>query len=127
VDLSVDTYPDRAWIGIVPFCMRKVRPIALPFLSSNFLELNLRTYVRDVRGVRGIWFYSLDANNPMAVWTARLFFGLPYKHSEMRVESTMKRSDVLPGAAAPQLSKSTDSGHPMSLEKPNQARLNFSS
>ena len=86
--LSVDTYQDRAWIGIVPFCMRNVRLIALPFLSSNFLELNLRTYVRDSRGVPGVWFYSLDANNPLAVWTARLFFDLPYKHSEMHVESS---------------------------------------
>lgn len=85
--LSVDTYQDRAWIGIVPFRMRKVRPVALPFLWSNFLELNLRTYVRDSRGVPGVWFYSLDANNAMAVWTARLFFGLPYQHAEMQVES----------------------------------------
>ena len=85
--LSVDTYQDRAWIGIVPFRMRNVRPVALPFLSTNFLELNLRTYVRDSRGVPGVWFYSLDANNPMAVWTARLFFGLPYQHAEMHVES----------------------------------------
>lgn len=85
--LSVDTYQDRAWIGIVPFRMRNVRPVALPFLSSNFLELNLRTYVRDSRGVPGVWFYSLDANNPMAVWTARLFFGLPYRHAEMHVAS----------------------------------------
>jgi uncharacterized protein len=84
--LSVDTYQDRAWIGVVPFRMRNVRPFALPFLSSNFLELNLRTYVRDSHGVPGVWFYSLDANSPMAVWTARLFFGLPYQHAEMHVE-----------------------------------------
>jgi uncharacterized protein len=86
--LSVDTYQDRAWMGVVPFRMRNVRPTALPFLSSNFLELNLRTYVKDSRGVPGVWFYSLDANNPMAVWTARLFFGLPYQHAEMHVESS---------------------------------------
>ena len=85
--LSVDTYQDRAWIGIVPFRMRNVRPVGLPFLSSDFLELNLRTYVRDFRGVPGVWFYSLDANNPIAVWTARLFFGLPYRHSKMHVNS----------------------------------------
>jgi uncharacterized protein len=86
--LSVDTYQDRAWMGIVPFRMRNVRLTALPFLSSNFLELNLRTYVKDSRGVPGVWFYSLDANNPMAVWTARLFFSLPYQHAEMQVESS---------------------------------------
>jgi uncharacterized protein len=86
--LSVDTYQGWAWIGLVPFRMRNVRPRAAPFLSSNFLELNLRTYVRDFRGIPGVWFYSLDANNPLAVWAARLFFGLPYQHAEMRVENS---------------------------------------
>src|SRR5580704_8328323 len=49
--LLVDTYEGRAWLGIVPFYMRHVRPVRLPLLSSNFLELNLRTYVKDRHGV----------------------------------------------------------------------------
>jgi len=84
--LSVDTHENRAWIGIVPFFMRRVRPVMLPFLSSNFLELNLRTYVKDRHGVPGVWFYSLDANDSLAVWTARLLFGLPYRHAKMHAE-----------------------------------------
>jgi uncharacterized protein len=59
----------------------------LPLLSSNFLELNLRTYVRDHYGIPGVWFYSLDANQPIAVWMARHFFGLSYVHSKMQVEA----------------------------------------
>jgi len=84
--LSVDTYKGMAWIGIVPFCMTGVRPVMLPVVSSHFLELNLRTYVIDRHGSPGVWFYSLDANHPFAVWMARLFFGLPYQHSKMNVE-----------------------------------------
>jgi uncharacterized protein len=86
--LSVDTYEKKAWIGIVPFFMRRVRPNMLPFLSSNFLELNLRTYVKDHNGIPGVWFYSLDANHPPAVWMARLFFGLPYRHAKMHADTT---------------------------------------
>jgi len=85
--LSVDTYEGMAWIGIVAFCMRRVRPVMLPLLSSNFLELNLRTYVTDHNGIPGVWFYSLDANQPIAVWMARRFFGLSYVHSKMQVEA----------------------------------------
>jgi hypothetical protein len=85
--LSVDTHQGMAWIGLVPFCMRGVRPILLPFLSSDFLELNLRTYVRDHNGTPGVWFYSLDANHPLAVWMARLFYALPYEHAKMRMEA----------------------------------------
>src|ERR1700748_2091278 len=58
--LQVDTFAGSAWIGIVPFFMRGVRPagfISVPGVS-NFLELNLRTYVRDASGRPGIWFYS---------------------------------------------------------------------
>jgi uncharacterized protein len=83
--LQVDTFEDKAWIGIVPFFMRDVRPAGFPSVPgiSNFLELNLRTYVRDVSGRPGIWFYSLDANQPLAVRFARAVFGLPYEFATM--------------------------------------------
>src|SRR5260370_520901 len=79
--LQVDTFEGNAWVGIVPFFMQGVRPagfISFPGIS-NFLELNLRTYVRDANGRPGIWFYSLDANQPLAVCLARATFALPYE------------------------------------------------
>jgi uncharacterized protein len=84
--LFVDTYEGLAWVGIVPFRMRRVRPVVLPLLSTGFLELNLRTYVKDRSEVPGVWFYSLDANQPLAVWTADFLFALPYRHSKMHAE-----------------------------------------
>jgi hypothetical protein len=63
-----------------------IRPSFLPpvpVLSSSH-ELNVRTYVhRD--GVPGVWFFSLDAANPLAVWGARLGFALPYFQAIMRL------------------------------------------
>ena len=58
----------------------------LEFGISNFLELNLRTYVRDRSGNPGVWFYSLDANQSLAVAIARRFFHLPYIFAEMSAE-----------------------------------------
>jgi uncharacterized protein YqjF (DUF2071 family) len=83
--LQVDTFDGRAWIGIVPFFMRRVRPVGFPAVPgiSDFLELNLRTYVRDIRGRPGIWFYSLDANQALAVFIARVSFALPYQFADM--------------------------------------------
>jgi uncharacterized protein YqjF (DUF2071 family) len=83
--LYVDTFEGDAFIGVVPFLMRKIRPRGLcsvPIIS-NFLELNVRTYVHNAQGVPGVWFYSLDCNQPTAVWTARTFFHLPYFHARM--------------------------------------------
>jgi uncharacterized protein len=83
--LQADTLDGNAWIGIVPLFMRGVRPARFPSVPgiSNFLELNFRTYVRDVTGRPGVWFYSLDANQALAVWIARAAFGLPYEFAEM--------------------------------------------
>lgn len=83
--LRADTFEGKGWLGIVPFAMRDVRPAGLPAvgLISNFLELNVRTYVHDERGVPGVWFYSLDCNQALAVLIARMFFGLPYRHAKM--------------------------------------------
>ena len=83
--LSVDTFEGKAYLGIVPFFMRDVRPPILPALPgvSNFLELNFRTYVHDRNGIPGVWFYSLDANQWLAVKTARALFHLPYYYAAM--------------------------------------------
>ena len=86
--LHVDTFDGKAWLGVVPFWMRNIHPRWFPPVPgiSNFLELNLRTYVHDDRGNVGVWFYSLDANQSLAVWAARQFFHLNYQHA--RMEST---------------------------------------
>jgi len=85
--LVLDTFDGTAWIGITPFTMWDVRPVflpSLPFLSESH-ELNVRTYVH-LDGVPGIWFFSLDANNLIAVWGARLAFHLPYFNARMSLE-----------------------------------------
>ena len=83
--LHVDTFDGSAWLGVVPFFMDRVRPVLLPPVPgiSWFLELNVRTYVFDGDGNPGVWFFSLDCNQPLAVEIARAAFHLPYQHAEM--------------------------------------------
>ncbi|NND99289.1 MAG: DUF2071 domain-containing protein [Pirellulaceae bacterium] len=86
--LMVDTYDAKAWVGVVPFRMTDVVPrgaFAVPWLSA-FLELNVRTYVTFGGQKPGVWFYSLDAANPIAVRIARWRFNLPYMNSSMKLE-----------------------------------------
>jgi uncharacterized protein YqjF (DUF2071 family) len=86
--LTVDTFEGAAFLTISPFFMRKVRPVGLPPLPwlSEFQELNVRTYVFDERGVPGIWFYSLDCDQPLAVTAARVLTGLPYFCADMTAD-----------------------------------------
>ena len=84
--LFVDCFEGDAFIGVVPFFMKNIRFRGTPAVPwvSNFLELNLRTYVFDRAGNPGVWFFSLDCNQPLAVWAARTLFHLPYQHASMR-------------------------------------------
>ena len=82
--LPLDTFDGDAWIAVVPFEMRDVRPRFLPAVPrlSFFPELNVRTYVTfDKRP--GVYFFSLDASNPIAVEIARALFHLPYQNATM--------------------------------------------
>jgi uncharacterized protein YqjF (DUF2071 family) len=85
--LVIDALDGRAWIAVVPFRMTGVRlrgtPV-LPWLSA-FPELNVRTYVV-AEGKPGVWFFSLDAQNPVAVAIARAWFHLPYFRAAMKCE-----------------------------------------
>src|SRR5262245_42644757 len=85
--LPLDLFDGRAWIGVVPFHMTNVSPRLIPPLPglSAFPEINVRTYVT-VGGRPGVYFFSLDATNPVAVWSARALFRLPYFQASMRVE-----------------------------------------
>jgi uncharacterized protein YqjF (DUF2071 family) len=83
--LTVDCFEGKAYLGVVGFRMRSIRPVGLPALPwlSFFNELNVRTYVRSASGEPGVWFFSLDCDRALAVWIARLGFGLPYEHAQI--------------------------------------------
>jgi uncharacterized protein len=86
-NLEIDVYDGSAWVGLVPF---KVVGLTLPKAPtvpwlSNFPETNVRTYVVDPTGRRGVWFFSLDAARLAAVIGARAAYALPYYWSKMRI------------------------------------------
>ena len=87
--LEIDLFEGRAFVGLVPFAMRAVRPSRLPSLPwlSNFAETNVRTYVRSRDGKPGVWFFSLDAGNPIAAALGRFWFRLPYFYARMTVQA----------------------------------------
>lgn len=85
--LALETYGGTAWLGVVPFRMRHVHPRGIPPVPwlSAFPELNVRTYV-SAGGKPGVWFFSLDAANPVAVRLARAGFHLPYFDARMALQ-----------------------------------------
>lgn len=84
--LTVETFDDMAWVGLVPFKMEVSPPGGSSRPWFRFPETNVRTYVRNADGETGVWFFSLDADHLPAVVTARSTYRVPYFWSEMSVE-----------------------------------------
>ena len=88
-DLSLDLFEGQAWASVVGFRLTNLRISGLRAIPwSDFLEVNLRTYVRDREGRRGVWFHSLDSSDLPAVLGARALYGLSYFHSAIEMEKT---------------------------------------
>jgi uncharacterized protein YqjF (DUF2071 family) len=86
-ELELDLFDNKAWVAVTPFHMTDVAFRGMPPVPvlSAFAELNVRTYVT-YRGEPGVYFFSLDAFNPPAVWGARLTYHLPYFYARMWFE-----------------------------------------
>jgi uncharacterized protein len=99
--LAIDLYDGLGYVGLTPFLVRGARPAGVPeALSLDFLEANVRTYVRVDGREPGVYFFSLDATSPIAVAGARLGLGLPYFPARMRA----RRRDGVAEYAARRLS-----------------------
>lgn len=84
---EVDTFNGDAFLSIVPFKMSKVRfPFTPQIPFSQLWELNIRTYVK-VKGIPGIYFFTLDTNHWPAMFVAKNFFALPYRYTKLKGES----------------------------------------
>lgn len=84
----VDTFDGSAWVGLLPFHMRRIRiPYLPPFGPlSTFPETNIRTYLIDPHGQRGVWFVSLDITRLIPALVARVSYRLPYCWAAMDID-----------------------------------------
>ena len=87
--LALDAFDGSCFVGVVPFTMQGVRPAWAPPVPwlSRFHETNVRTYVHLEGRDPGVWFFSLEAANRLAVWLARRGWGLPYQHARMSLST----------------------------------------
>lgn len=87
-ELELDLFDGYAWVGLVPFYLTNLTHVNAPAVPwiSHFLETNVRTYVYDREGKRGVWFFSLDAARLTAVVGARAAYALPYYWAKMSLK-----------------------------------------
>lgn len=93
--LEVDTYNGEGWVSIVPFQLKlALRGTPRALWPIQFDELNVRTYV-SLNGVPGVYFFSLDANDPLSVWSARWLYQLPYFEATCTINEAPEGSYVI--------------------------------
>jgi len=83
-NLEVDMHQGKAWISLVAFSMENIRPRFLPAFApiSNFLEINLRTYViKDNKP--GVYFLNIEAEKWFSAFLSKKISGLPYEKSDI--------------------------------------------
>jgi len=87
--VELDTFEGKAYVGLVPFNMRNLRLRGLPPIptTSNFAEVNVRTYVTS-RCRSAVWFFSLDTQKLLPTLVARSAFKLPYCYGTTSVTLT---------------------------------------
>ncbi|MCI0359096.1 MAG: DUF2071 domain-containing protein [Planctomycetaceae bacterium] len=83
-ELEPDRWRGTTWVSAVAFHLARVQLRGLPPVPfcTDFLELNLRTYVR-YRGEPGIYFLSMHADSRIAVAAARTLTPLPYRYAPL--------------------------------------------
>jgi uncharacterized protein YqjF (DUF2071 family) len=89
VPFTLDLRDGKAYVSLVAFTMRRMRPFRGGALTAWLLKpvaqndfLNVRTYVRH-RGESGIYFLTEWMNNPISVRMGPWTFGLPYRFGEL--------------------------------------------
>jgi uncharacterized protein len=89
IPYDLDLYGGRAFVSLVAFTMRGMRPrfggslgalLFKPIATHHFL--NLRTYVRH-KGEPGIYFMREWLSNRIAAWLGPWSFGLPYRFGKI--------------------------------------------
>ena len=85
--LEIDLFNGEAYVGVIPFVMKNVRPRGFPSVPgiSTFAEFNVRTYViKD--GQAGVFFLTLDAKSLVTCFYAPRAYGLPYRYAKAKVK-----------------------------------------
>lgn len=92
--LEVDLHDGHAWVSLVMFKGERTRLPGLPPVPfvSTFTEINLRTYVISPGDRPALWFFTLEAPQPLVVVAGRLLSGVPYN---LAATSTEVRGDVV--------------------------------
>lgn len=91
-NFELDTFEGKAWLSILPMHMEDLHFRFFPPVpgTSNFPEINMRTYVRlppagGRAERRGVYFFSIDAACCLGALVARHFFHTPYQYARMQL------------------------------------------
>ena len=86
-DCYLDSFEGKYYIGLVSMQMTNVRHKSTKDFVwfKEYNELNVRAYIT-YKNKPGVLFLSLDVDSLISVFGARVFYGLPYRYRNYKVE-----------------------------------------
>lgn len=86
-DCYLDSFEGKYYIGLVSMQMTNVRHKSTKDFVwfKKYNELNVRAYIT-YKNRPGVLFLSLDVDSLISVFGARVFYGLPYRYRNYKVE-----------------------------------------
>lgn len=92
-ELEIDLFDGKPWVSIVAFAMQEIRPRYMPAFApiSNFLEINVRTYIK-TKDKSGVYFLSMEGGKNASCKVAKFISKLPYRYSKITRETESYRS-----------------------------------
>jgi len=107
VPFALDLYHNRAFVSVVAFTLREMRPFRGGRLAAWLLKpiathefLNVRTYVRH-QGETGIFFLAEWLSNRLSVRLGPHPFGLPYRYGKLKYQHSWEEQNLAGKAVDP--------------------------
>ncbi|MFT5585892.1 MAG: hypothetical protein ACI9VR_003487 [Cognaticolwellia sp.] len=94
-ELSLDTLDGQAFVSLVAFDFLKTRVLGIPWPGFvNFPEINLRFYVKQADGTRGVMFIRELVPQWLVATIAKRLYNEPYEATHMRSAVTQDDKSV---------------------------------
>jgi len=121
----LDFHNGQAWLGIASFNLSHQRIRGMPQIPglSEFPEINVRTYI-NYKGKPGVYFFSLDAGNALAVFGAQVGLNLPYHRADMTFSVSQNETRMISERLSGPSAKLAATYHPTGpVFKPEEGSL----
>lgn len=97
--IGVDTWENNAYIGVFGLELYNLNFFRLPLIKQfkykSIIQLNIRTYVKNLQNEPTVYFFKLNANSRIGCLIAKTIYKLPYIYSSIYYQCAQHEGKML--------------------------------